>query len=234
MSIFRFKKFEVKQSLSAAKVGTDGVLLGAWTPLPRKAKRILDIGTGTGLVALMMAQRNENAQIEAIEIEPNAQSEARFNFENSPWSNRLQLKEMDFLDFETSDVYDVIVTNPPFYSELFLSENPVRNQARNERSLPFESLIKKGAGLLSEKGFFSLIVPYKEKDRILSLSAAHQLFPFDVVNVRGTVSSPIKRCLMALSKTQVKYQEKNLVIEKERHIYTPDYVSLCKDFYLKM
>jgi len=218
------------------KVGTDGVLLGAWTPLSNNPQSILDIGTGTGVIALMLAQRSDAHQIDALEIDEDAYEQAVDNFENSPWSDRLFCYHAALEEFveDPEDEYDIIVSNPPFYSENYQSDDQRRNLARFSDAMPFEDLIGAAALLLSDNGIFSAVIPYKEESRIVRLAAGGNLYPFKITRVKGTPESDIKRSLIAFSHNFSECSIDELVIETSRHHYTADYITLTKDFYLKM
>lgn len=237
MSIFQFKQFSIDQDRCAMKVGTDGVLLGAWTPLENNPFSILDIGTGTGIIALMLAQRSHAEQIDALEIDEDAYEQATDNFENSPWNDRLFCFHAGLDEFveEPEDEYDLIVSNPPFYSEDYKSSNDQRDLARFQDAMPFEDLIEAAALLLSENGIFSVIIPFKEEEKFLALANEHELYPLKITHVKGTPTSEIKRSLLAFSRTETNnFPIDELIIETARHIYTPEYIALTKDFYLKM
>ena len=235
--MFKFKQFSINQDKTAMKVGTDGVLLGAWTPINHNPFSILDIGTGTGLIALMLAQRTTAEQIDALEIDEDAYEQAVDNFENSPWSDRLFCFHAGLDEFieEPEDEYDLIVSNPPFYSEDYKTENEQRDLARFQDALPFEDLVEAADLLLSENGILAVIIPYKEESRFIALAKDFDLFPTKITRVKGTPTSEIKRSLLAFSRHEIiDILTDELVIETDRHIYTPEYISLTKDFYLKM
>ena len=235
--MFQFKQFTIQQNQTAMKVGTDGVLLGAWAPIEHHPNAILDIGTGTGLIALMLAQRTNAEQIDAIEIDENAFEQAVNNFENSPWGDRLFCFHAgldEFMD-EPEDQYDLIVSNPPFYAEDFKTENKQRDLARFQDALPFEDLVEAADLLLSENGIFAVIIPYKEEERFIDLCAEAELFPIKVTRVKGSHTTHIVRSLLAFKRYELSVLEADeLVIEINRHEYTDDYIALTKDFYLKM
>lgn len=235
--MFSFKQFQIQQDRCAMKVGTDGVLLGAWTPIHNNPFGILDIGTGTGIISLMLAQRSHAQQIDALEIDEEAYEQATDNFENSPWNDRLFCFHAALDEFveEPEDEYDLIVSNPPFYSEDYKSNNGQRDLARFQDALPFEDLIEAAAILLSENGIFSVIIPFKEEEKFLTLAAEYELFAFKITHVKGTPTSDYKRSLIALSRnSNVICTTDALTIETARHQYTDEYIRLTKDFYLKM
>lgn len=234
--MFRFKQFSVKQDKAAMKVGTDGVLLGCWTPLANNPYSILDIGTGTGLVALMLAQRSLAEQIDALEIEENAYEQAVENFEESPWNDRLFCYHAGLDEFveEIDDKYDVIVCNPPFFESNNQIKNQARETARFYEVLSFEELIEGASVLLSDRGVFSVIIPFEEEEKFISMAKKFDLFPFKITQVKGSPSSKFKRSLIAFSKKEKEITKDRLVIEIERHHYTPEFTELVKDFYLKL
>jgi len=235
--MFQFKQFSVEQDRCAMKIGTDGVLLGAWTPIENNPHSILDIGTGTGIIALMLAQRSTSEQIDALEIDENAYEQATDNFENSPWNDRLFCFHAGLDEFveEPEDEYDLIVSNPPFYSEDYKSNNEQRDLARFQDAMPFEDLIEAVALLLSESGIFAVIIPIKEESTFLALAENHELFPIKITRVKGTPTSETKRTLLAFSRYEItNFPVDELIIETARHSYTPEYIALTKDFYLKM
>ncbi|SEQ16871.1 tRNA1Val (adenine37-N6)-methyltransferase [Flavobacterium urocaniciphilum] len=218
------------------KVGTDGVLLGAWTPLINNPYNILDIGAGTGLIALMLAQRSNAEQIDAIEIDEHAYEECVDNFENSPWSDRLYCYHAGLDEFvdEVEELFDVIVSNPPFYTDDYKSDNEQRDLARFEDALPFEELVEAADFFLSDHGIFSVIIPFKEEERFVSLCTERALFPLKMTRVKGTPTSEIKRSLLAFTRIEQTPLIDELVIETARHQYTREYIALTKEFYLKM
>lgn len=235
--MFQFKQFSVKQDRCAMKIGTDGVLLGAWTPIPENVFSVLDIGAGTGIIALMIAQRSDAEQIDALEIDEEAYEQAVENFENSPWSDRLFCFHAGLDEFveEPEDEYDLIISNPPFYTEDYKTENEQRDLARFADALPFEDLVEATDLLLSENGIFSVIIPYKEEEKFIALAKDFDLFPMKITRVKGTPNSEIKRSLLAFSRNiSENFPVDELIIETSRHIYTEEYISLTKDFYLKM
>nr|WP_315158758.1 methyltransferase [uncultured Flavobacterium sp.] len=237
MSKFEFKQFSVEHDRCAMKIGTDGVLLGAWTPIENNPFSILDIGTGTGIIALMLAQRCGAQQIDALEIDEDAYEQATDNFENSPWNDRLFCFHAGLDEFveEPEDEYDIIVSNPPFYSEDYKSNDNQRDLARFQDAMPFEDLIEAAALLLSENGIFSVIIPFKEEENFLALAKEYELYPLKITRVKGSPTSETKRSLLAFGRNEnTAVFSDELIIETARHIYTPRYIELTKDFYLKM
>jgi len=242
---FKFKQFTIHQDKCAMKVGTDGVLLGAWTSIKNNPNSILDIGTGTGLIALQLAQRSDALTIDALEIDNNAYEQAVDNFENSDWKDRLFCYHASLEEFtnDIDDNYDLIVANPPFYTPTLSSTSlpkgektisEARKKARFYDSLPFESLISSVSKLLSKNGTFSVIIPFKEEENFITIAAINNLYPTRICNVKGSPSSEIKRSLIEFSFRKSELKIENLTIETERHQYTIKYIELVKYFYLKM
>lgn len=218
------------------KIGTDGVLLGAWATLDHQPLSILDIGTGTGVIALMLAQRSHAELIDALELDAEAYEQAVENFEESPWGDRLFCYHAHLYEFATEieEQYDLIVCNPPFYNEDQKTTSKARDLARFEDAMPFELLVGSIQRLLSLKGVFCVILPRKREEDFLSLAAKAGLFPNYITRVKGNPDAAPKRSLLALgfSKTETTVDE--LIIETDRHNYTEAYKKLVKDFYLKM
>ncbi|MFD2942686.1 tRNA1(Val) (adenine(37)-N6)-methyltransferase [Flavobacterium notoginsengisoli] len=234
--MFSFKQFSVKQDKTAMKVGTDGVLLGAWAPVAHNPLSILDIGAGTGIIALMLAQRTHAEQIDALEIDEDAYEQAVENFENSPWGDRLFCFHAGLDEFieEPEDEYDLIVSNPPFYSENYKTDNEQRDLARFQDAMPFEEIVEAADLLLSENGILALIIPFKEEEKFIALAKESELYPIKITRVKGAPKSEIKRSLLAFSRNEVPEVDiDELIIETERHVYTPEYIELTKEFYLK-
>lgn len=214
------------------KIGTDGVLLGAWAE-SRSPKKILDIGTGTGLILLMLAQRFHDAELTGIEIDENAFEESDFNISESKFANRCRVVHSSIQDFESEEKFDLIVSNPPFFE----NSNPVksaRNLARQQSELSFEELLFHTKSLLSSGGKAAFIIPFSVENEFLNLSQKNSLYPEKITRVRGNVNSPVKRSLILLSENEFKTINNELIIEVSRNIYTPEYIELTKDFYLKM
>ncbi len=269
---FQFKQFVVWHDKCGMKVGTDGVLLGAWASV-RPAGSLLDIGTGTGLVALMLAQRSpSDVSITALEIDPDAAAQARENVERSPWKERIAVKEADFrtfrdgqfdvidpdaaaqarenverspwkeriavkeADFRTfrDGQFDVIVSNPPYFMDSLSCPDQQRTRARHNDSLTYEELVEGVSRLLSPAGVFSVVIPMDVADRVTELAALKGLYPVRRLLVRTKPDAAPKRTLIAFSFTPGECEVEELLTEVARHQYSPEYIALTRDFYLKM
>ena len=233
MKPFYFKQFKLHQDKTAMKVGTDGVLLGAWVNC-KNAKSIIDIGTGTGLISLMLAQKNKSAQILAIEIDKGAAIQANENIEDSKWKDRIIVKQTSLQDFQTQEKFDLIVSNPPFFNNTFKAESNSRNNARQTESLSFNYLLERTASLLTTNGKASFILPFSEKENFISIAKEQQLFLNNILYVKGNIKTEIKRILVEFSVKETEIKEETISIEISRHKYTKEYIELVKDFYLKM
>lgn len=233
---FKFKEFTIQQDRCAMKIGTDGVLLGAWVSLKNNPQKILDIGTGTGIIALQLAQRSKAENIDAVEIDDDAYEQCVENLENSPWGDRLFCYHASAQEFaiEMDETYDLIISNPPFYSEDYKPKSVARDKARFNDSLPFEHLVGCVYNLLSENGIFALILPKKEEDSFIAMASEAGLFPKRICRVKGNPTSEEKRSLIEFTFRSAETQINFLTIETERHQYTQEYKNLVQDFYLKM
>ncbi len=236
MKPFKFKHFTIEQDRCAMKIGTNGVLLGAWVSLKNNPFSILDIGAGTGIIALQLAQRSNAEMLDALEIEANAYEQCVDNFENSPWGDRLFCYHASLKEFveEIEDKYVLIVSNPPFYSEDYKTTDESRDIARFNAALPFDELIQSASHLLSDKGIFAVIIPRKEEENFIKMASGVNLFPNRICRVRGNISTEEKRSMLEFSFEKISPKIENLTIEISRHDYTEDYQNLVKDFYLKM
>lgn len=233
MSVFRFKEFQIAQSESAMKVGTDGVLLGAWVDIEAEDRRLLDIGTGTGVIALMLAQRAPEATIWGVDIE--SVEEARRNGERSPWGDRLHFEQTPVQAFE-AEPFDLILSNPPFFVESLRCPDHGRTMARHAVALPFDALRDAVVRLLKPEGRFALVLPTDEAARFEQI-AQGVLRPIRRTRVRTTPRHPAKRCLLEFvheALERVAEPDSELMIGTGEHeTYTEEYRALTRDFYLK-
>jgi tRNA1Val (adenine37-N6)-methyltransferase len=230
---FQFKQFKIQQDKTAMKVGTDGVLLGAWASA-KACRRILDVGTGTGLIAIMMAQRS-NAEIDAVEPEENAFIQARENINNCPWRERIYLRNMRLQDFAEhhESLFDLIVTNPPWFSKSLSSPSQERTRARHTVSLSYHDLLDGSNKMLNEEGILSLILPYGEKKVFIDMATNKGLFCKRITHVKPLPGRKPKRVLLEFSYREEEPVENQITIEKgPRHVFTEEYVEMTKDFYL--
>jgi tRNA1Val (adenine37-N6)-methyltransferase len=232
--VFRFKSFEIEQSKSAMKVGTDGVLLGAWAKPSSPPEHILDIGTGTGLIAIMMAQRFEGANIIGIDIDSEAVQEATSNMTNCQWHKRLSCCERSLQNANFNHSFDLIVCNPPYFKNTTTSIDERRATARHTNSLSLNDIFKKMDTLLSSKGELMIVYPSENFQEIRSNLKSFGLYINEICWVKGNEKSNVMRILLKISKQKKTLIENQLTIEKERHQYTDEYVDLCKDFYLNL
>ena len=231
MAGFRFKQFAVEQEDVAMKVGTDGVLLGAWARC-EDAERILDIGTGTGVIALQMAQRNLAAQVQAVEIDETAAKRARANFDMSPWAERLTVEQTAVQEFAPSEKFDLIISNPPYFVDSLLPPDAKRSTARHTNDLTFEELDIAVCRLLDDNGRFALILPVTEFEKYLALTHLHLVRRCDIHPIEG---GAVKRIMGEFAKHKTpEIMHENIAIERGRRgDYTDEYRALTKDFYLK-
>lgn len=230
---FRFKKFTVFHDRCAMKVGTDGVLLGAWANITG-VQQILDIGTGTGLIALMLAQRSP-AQIDAVEIDPEACNQARENINNSPWSNRIKVYHNSIQNYANNcpKRYNLLISNPPFFSNASKAAIKARTVARHSDSLDQFEILQITENLLCEDGRLAIIYPIEQAETLQKKAESFGFYCQRKLYVKSTLQSPIKRILLQFGKNPLEYEESTLIIETARHTYSAEFVDLIKDFYLK-
>lgn len=229
---FEFKKFRVEQKSSAMKVGTDGVLLGSWTPV-ENACRILDVGTGTGLIALMLAQRS-NAIIDAVEIDREASVEAEYNFSRSAWNERLKVFHGDFLEYQErqEEKYDLIVSNPPFFIKSLRTPNARLALAKHDVNMSIEQLLNKSLSLLKTDGRLSLIFPYENLDLV---KESARLVGFYVKKRTDVYAKPSKspiRILIEFSLIPVFPETDHLVIKDEIGQFSATFSEMTAPYYL--
>ena len=214
------------------KVGTDGVLLGTWANV-NDSQRILDIGTGTGLIALMLAQRSE-AEIDAIDIDPDACIQATENAERSPFQERIHVYHSQLSTFKPDVRYDLIVSNPPYFVDSLKCPDNRRSVARHTDTLSLLDLITYSLNLLTSTGKLAIIIPFDQRESLLTIAKENNLFILRETHVLPTPQAAPKRLMIELSTQKVIPQTTNLTIEKERHQYTDEFTTLAKEFYLKI
>lgn len=234
---FTFKQFHIVDNHTAMKVGTDGVLLGAWA---QGGKKILDIGTGTGLIALMMAQRFPLADIDAIEIDKGAFEDAQLNVSQSPFNDRINIINCCLQDYQlchetsTEGVYDAIVCNPPYFINSLKNPLQSRTTARHADSLSPQELIYYAKRLLKTKGTLSIIIPYDNKDILEAEAIFNGLSVLKLVNIKTKSSKPAKRCLIEFGKDATKQCEtEEQVLTTDKRTRTEWYQNITQEFYIK-
>lgn len=236
--LFRFKKFSVKHEKSAMKVGVDGVLIGAWAS--PEGIEMLDVGTGCGLIALMLAQRNVMARIDAIDIDTASVEEAIENVTSSPWADRINVYTCSFDKLDSLDIakkYDLIVSNPPFFDSGIDKPSTSREKARHQGELSPKILVSKGRRLLNSGGRLALISPIEMKDPLLTAGEESGLSPRRICYIKDNVNSKTKRVMIEYSIEEG--SEKELPEEEMLIMFdlsgnpTQKYRNLCKDFYLR-
>lgn len=231
---FQFKQFTVWHDQCAMKVGTDGVLLGAWTSVER-ARRVLDIGTGTGLVALMLAQRSlPDVKIVALEIDGAAAGQARENVARSPWRERVEVVQADFKKYRSSDKFDVIVSNPPYFVDSLECPDRQRTAARHNDSLTYEDLLEGVSELLADDGLFTVVIPSDVADRVKEIASAKKLYAVRQLHVITKPGGVSKRTLITFSFSVRECIAEELLTELARHQYSEEYIALTRTYYLNM
>lgn len=230
MSIFRFKQFSCYHDHTVFKIGTDAILLGSWAS-HLSASSILDVGSGTGIIALMLAQRHLKATITTIEIQPQSFQILQENISNSPWKNRFQTVNNSFLTHQFDQQFDLIVSNPPYFEDSLENKTETKSIARHTKALSFEALISKSAQLLTESGKLSLVFPAEKLERISHFAQENKLFLNKVTFVRGLPDYPVKRVLVEFSKVKQRFIEESLTVEIKRGQFSPEYCLLTKEFH---
>lgn len=232
---FKFKQFDVSHHRSSMKVGVDAVILGAWADISA-AETILDVGCGCGVIALMCAQRNQNARIKAIDIHNDSVIETAENFSNSPWERRLDCENIDFgaLSLIEKAKYDYIISNPPYFDSGIENPDSVREKARHQGNLSPEIILRNGKNMLSERGKIGMVIPIEQLDSIKTIAADLNMSIYRIMLMRGREGKELKRafiefCLNPLNNPQMSY----ICIETEEGNFTEEYRALCRDFYYK-
>ncbi len=232
--IFRFKQFAVSHANSSMKVGTDAVIIGSWADV-KNSQTILDIGTGSGIIALMMAQKNEGAKIKAIDIDENSIHEASQNFKQSPWSERLEAECIALQNYGLShkNQFDHIISNPPFFSKSTPSPEKARHNARHTDTLSADDFFKYSILLLTEHGKISLIIPFYSSNDWIKTAEKYNLFPSRITNVISYPGKPVERLLIEFSNEKLMIESSEFCLRKGKGmVYSEEYIELTKDFYL--
>lgn len=231
---FTFKQFTIIQDITAMKVGTDGVLLGSISQTKSDA-HILDIGTGTGLIALMMAQKHTNAKIDALDIDNSACKQAKENFNNSPWASRLNIYNSDLNSFNSNKHYDCIVCNPPFYRDALSSPDAKRSKARQAEFLLPDDIFEYSTKHLNSEGTLWIIYPIKDLNLIKDIAKNQGFHLHEIWEIKPTIEKPAHRFIGKFEKKEsLQIRTHIFAIEKEkRHDYTDEYKEFGKEFYLK-
>jgi len=225
---FTFRQFEIQQSETVFRVGTDGVLLGAFANI-HQAQAVLEVGSGTGLVSLMLAQRNHGAEFLAVDINAEAANLTSLNFKCSPFSERLHAAHQDFKHFITDRRFDLIVSNPPYFEA---SDSEKDKVARQMVELNFGQLVSKSSELLSEKGLLSVIIPAESGGGFIQSAGKNGLFLIRRINIKGMIHSKTKRLILEFSRSATEYEESEFVIEKSPRQYSDPYLELTKEFHV--
>lgn len=228
MKSFTFKQFEIRQSKNVFRVGTDGVLLGSLVNVDN-ASKVLEVGTGTGLISLMLAQRNSQADFLGIDINEEAVNLTKNNFENSPFHLRLKNSHQDFKNFESDEKFDLIVSNPPYFEE---SDSEKDKLARQTVELNFLQLISKSSELLSANGVLSVIIPSEAGNDFIRIATENQLFLIRQLNIKGIENSKVKRLILEFSLNEKEVEESEFIIEKSPRQYSDQYLELTKEFHV--
>ena len=229
---FTFKQFTVHHDRCAMKVGTDGVLLGAWTNV-ECSRKVLDIGTGTGLIALMLAQRCADCSICAIDVDSEAVIQAQENVALSPWKDRVEVLLQDVRTYQPDVFFDTIVSNPPYFVDSLKCFDVQRNTARHSDVLNMDDLFSKVALCLTTEGRFSIIYPANQIDSLIGMADKVGLYPSRCTMVVTSPGLPPKRVLLEFCRVKNMYPTDELIVELERHKYSEEYINLTKEFYLK-
>lgn len=232
MSDFQFKYFSVKQTDSAMKVGTDAMLLGSLIHCDGK-KNGLDIGTGTGVLSLMLAQRNPDLLIEAIEIDQSSCNEAKYNFQNSKWSDKLIAIQSDFLHFDSIKSYDLIFSNPPYYLSQLTAKDERVAKAKHSYSLPFGSMIERVNQLLADDGHFWLIIPFEDTIKWVSEAERQGFFLSQSVNIIGKRGASPVRNILCFGKSSSSFKEIEFVIRENNGNYSGEYLELTREYHAR-
>lgn len=228
MKPFLFQQFNIQQSPDVFRIGTDGVLLGALASV-QSARNILEVGSGTGLISLMLAQRNPRAGIVSVDISPEASRLSGENFKSSPFHSRLSAICIDYKDFCTESRFDLVVCNPPYFEP---NESVKDVVARQKRTLDFTFLISKSATLLSPEGVFSVIIPVQDAEKFVEECEHSGLLLFRKIEISGIEGGPVRRCILEFSKALFPFSRMAFAIEKSPRKYSDLYLELTREFHV--
>lgn len=233
MSIFKFKEFSIQQDQAAMKVGTDSILLGSWVALDQ-VDSILDIGTGTGLLALMLAQRSNATIIDAVEIDAAAHEQAVTNFENSPWGDRLFCYHSSIQEFatEVDEKYDLIISNPPYFNPDAIQSVTQKNIARQTHLLNHITLLRNTKELISTTGSCAFVLPYEMEKFFVDLAKNMGLFLFRILRTKDTKKASLKRSLLQFKLQETAFEAQELVLKNIDKTYSDEFIALTEAFYL--
>lgn len=232
-SSFQFKQFSIYHQNSPMKVGTDGVLIGAWAARGSSPRSILDVGTGSGLIALMLAQRFPSAHILGIDIHTPSIEDALYNVENFPLAHHLEMKIADFVNFKSDKEFDWIVSNPPYFSTALLSQKEDKNRVRHQGHLNMEKFIMKASSILNINGKIALILPTKEMLETIEIAQSYHFYVNRICDIKSSENQDVIRKMIEFSKNQnIEILQEELIIYQSERVYTAAYKELTKDFYL--
>ena len=229
---FRFKQFTVFQDRCAMKVGTDGILLGALASLSCADSRVLDVGTGTGILSLMVAQRCPSARVVALDIDPDAVLQAGDNVAASPWADRIMVLCADFKDFSSDTLFDFLISNLPYFVDSLHCPSPTRSLARHADSLSCQDLFKGAVRCLKSNGRLAVILPYTSRQAAVEQGLCAGFYLSRCVNIYSRLGKPCLRVVLEFGRTPCDCVEEQLVLTDERGQRTPSFAVLTRDFYL--
>ena len=232
MSIFRFKQFIIHQENAKMKVGTDSIILGSAIKIKSKYKHILDIGTGTGLLSLMIAQKSSNQDITAVEIDSNAYHQAKINIDKCKWRNKINLIHTDAKELEIDIKYDLIICNPPYFSKSKQSIITSKNTARHQVELTFKDLLNIWDKIGKDDSDLACIVPIIESKKLNKIVKSQGNYLTYYLEVRSNPNSNPKRAVMLFSKNKIETIKSELCIHNNEGVYSKEYINMTKDFYL--
>ena len=232
MSVFRFKQFTIDQDLAGMKVGTDSIILGSVIKIKSKYKDILDVGAGTGILTLMMAQRTSNSNITAVEIDSNSYNQANINIDNCKWNDRINLIHADAKHLKTDDKYDLIICNPPYFINSKQSIITSKNTARHQVELTFKDLLNIWDKIGNNNSDLACILPIKESNKLFDMVKNYGNYLAYHLEIRSNQNSNPKRAVMLFSKNKMETIKSELCIHNNEGGYSEAYINMTKDFYL--